>query len=405
MGRGPQCILSLELLGPFRVKILGEEIPIQNWISKKALLLLKYLAAKYGEKTPSDLLIDLFWPDSDFESAGANLHTTVYFLRRVLKEHTSGQKGCTDWIESANGLYWLRVSERVRIDVHDFTRLSRESETLVRQAPLKALEVGLTALELYRGSFLPEDLYADWAEEIRHSLQIRYVELAVRISRLLIEYTRDYKEAARISRQALGQDPYREELHQMLIRSLMALGRYPEAVRQYNSCAKILEEEFGVKPSGETQALLQQTNRPAASKQTSLPTVWGTDQMLVCERANFESILNFEQRRLQRTGQPAVVMTIALDEMAAEKHLEAIFAALAKSMRKNDVVTQWSPRLLLILLPGTDQNGALLVQGRIGANLGVEIASHCRFKNHILSESGGDLGPFRQLLTKRVWAF
>ena len=200
MNKPSECSLRVELLGPFRLAICGQRVPMEWWKSKKALLLLKYLASRHGEKIPSDVLIDFLWPDCELEASLHNLHTTIYFIRRLLKDHAPKHMSCSDWIQFHNGLYWLDDSDQVSVDVQEFRKLCRESEDMEKCNPLRSLELGLQALGLYRGCFLPEDLYADWTETVRENCSAQYVEVALRTSRILVDYQGDHKGAVSVCR-------------------------------------------------------------------------------------------------------------------------------------------------------------------------------------------------------------
>ncbi|NLJ81138.1 MAG: hypothetical protein GX335_08950 [Firmicutes bacterium] len=372
--------LSLELLGPFQLKIHGQAVPIANWKSKKALLLLKYLAARYDEKIPGDVLIDLLWTDADFETARSNLHSAVYCLRKTLKAHSRDLD--ENWIQCSNGLYWLEISATVFLDLQQFSKLNLESEHLEKKDPLKALSACLNALELHRGCFLPEDLYVEWTSDLRDSYNNQYVELVLRTSSLLLDYQLDAKKAISICRRALKHEPYQEELHQTLIRSFISAGRLPEAIRHYNKYAQVLVDEFDLEPCLRTKALLQEIRSPGLKKETALQST-----SPLCERPTFESVLGAEEIRLRRTKQPLAILTISLDEFAANKHIPDILSVLDKTLRKGDLATQWSKRLIAILLLEADEKGAALVQERIYSGLDARIASSCQFSNHILADS------------------
>ena len=289
MSNTPTCSLSLELLGPFRMHMAGQNLPTEKWKSKKALLLLKYLATRYGEKVPSEVLIDVLWSDKDFKTSIHTLHSTIYSLRKTLRDHTPTALPPPQWIQSGDGLYWLDPSERVSIDVQDFLKLIRESEHKERPDPERSLETGLQALALYRGTFLPENIYDEWTQSVRRTCCTKYVELALRTGRLLVAIRRDYKGAAAICRTALRHDPYREELYQLLMGCLIAMGRSPEAILQYNNCAKILRDEFGLEPCAELKALLKAIREGSAAAEESAECIQAeVGGVLACDRAVFE---------------------------------------------------------------------------------------------------------------------
>lgn len=400
MGDPLTCSLRLELLGPLRVNIAGQNLPIECWKSRKALLLLKYLATRYGEKTPSDVLIDFLWPDNEFETSMHNLHTTMYFLRKTLKDQTPEHLPCGEWILFSNGLYWLDTSGSVSVDVQDFFDLCRESEHTEQTEPAKSLEIGLRALELCRGKFLPEDPYAEWAESARENCRNKYVDLALRTGRLMIDLRGDHRGTAKLCRETLEQDPYREELHQLLMRCLAAMGRLPEAIFQYNAYAKMLRDELDLEPNGKTKALLEEIKRN--HKGLAVPASPGTDSVMICEQAAFRTIVSLEQRRLERTKRPMTLLTIALDEMSTTRHLNDVLAAVTKSMRKSDVVTQWSKGLLTILLSETDQTGAGVVERRIRNRLSVDIASRCCFNSQLLSPGDEVLSTLDSMVPAQI---
>ena len=58
------CHLQIGLLGSFTLIVDGKPVESDVWTSKKALAMLKYLAARPGRRIPTDVLIELLWPDA-----------------------------------------------------------------------------------------------------------------------------------------------------------------------------------------------------------------------------------------------------------------------------------------------------------------------------------------------------
>jgi DNA-binding SARP family transcriptional activator len=56
---------------------------------------------------------------------------------------------------------------------------------------------------------------------------------------------------------ALAVDPAREEVHRHIMRLHALAGHRTQAMRQYQSCERILMQELGVKPSASTRGLYE----------------------------------------------------------------------------------------------------------------------------------------------------
>jgi DNA-binding SARP family transcriptional activator len=64
-----------------------------------------------------------------------------------------------------------------------------------------------------------------------------------------------YQLAVRTAEDAIELEPFRERMHQLLMRVHVAAGNPAEALRAYDRCRRILAEELGVYPAAETAAL------------------------------------------------------------------------------------------------------------------------------------------------------
>ncbi|MCA1679989.1 MAG: bacterial transcriptional activator domain-containing protein, partial [Actinobacteria bacterium] len=94
-------------------------------------------------------------------------------------------------------------------------------------------------LELYRGELLPEDRYADWAQERRAEVRGRYLE-GLRV-------------AGRWEELAAA-DPADERAQRAVMRARLAAGDRPGAMRAFERLREALES-LGLEPSVETLAL------------------------------------------------------------------------------------------------------------------------------------------------------
>jgi hypothetical protein len=110
-----------------------------------------------------------------------------------------------------------------------------------------------TATEVYRGELLP-GYYEEWIFAERQRLFEAYLDTLQRLLRHY-EQSRDYTRALDVARRAVAADPTRESSHRDLMRLLSAAGEPSAVLHQYQELERLLWEQAGVKPSGETRAL------------------------------------------------------------------------------------------------------------------------------------------------------
>ncbi len=356
--------VQIRMFGAFELVVNGQQITLDQWKSKKALTLLKYLAARAGEKIPSDVLVDLLWPDADLESAGPSLHTAVYNARRVI-EPERNRKGRESRIRSSNGLYWYSMQEPDALDVKEFDASVAASKAQRSIDPEASLTEALCALELYRGDFLSEFLYEDWTAALRETYREMYLETVAAAANILKE-KKDHKGAVALLKAAISRDPFREELYQSAIENLIAADRYSEGMQLFKQCAEMLDEEFGLEPSEELRELVRKAKQPLSVLPKDLKAwVDGTANEVgafICNAPMFESMVDVERRRLRRHKRPFSLLSVTTkDEKAGEEMLHA----LQKALRESDVICQWRDGQVMALLPNTDELGASVVTRRL----------------------------------------
>lgn len=157
------------------------------------------------------------------------------------------------WLSLEDGLCW--------VDADSFLQGLKSAQYFKgRGENQKAKAVLSTTLPLYQGGFLQDFLYSDWLTRERNYLQEKWRE-AVLEQIALLKKTKEYEEASSLLRRALHFEPWREELHQLLISILLLRGKRGEALQQYQKCYQILKEELDLEPDQETKRLLQKITK------------------------------------------------------------------------------------------------------------------------------------------------
>jgi len=237
--------LAINLLGPVKVcRNPAEPLPEDTWKLAKSLHILCYIASRRNLRAPKDTLIDLFWADSDEETVSKNFHPTISLLRKALNREQIVKK---DFILYREGAYLLNPQYIYKIDTHEFERLLAEAREARQLGDLhQSAKLTTSAVELYSGGFL-EELYLDWAEELRSYYSEMYLEALKELIGHHIEQGEN-ESAIRFGQIILQHDPYREDVHCQVMEAQVRSGNRAAAIDQFDRLRKMLRRELGVDP-------------------------------------------------------------------------------------------------------------------------------------------------------------
>jgi DNA-binding SARP family transcriptional activator len=106
------------------------------------------------------------------------------------------------------------------------------------------------AVELYRGSYLAEDLYDEWTMIDRQRFTDAYLDALRRLSRYYLD-TGQYEKSMGASHRILAQDPCYEFGHRLIMECRVRLGQRTRALYQYRLYEQLLRQMFDARPSRE----------------------------------------------------------------------------------------------------------------------------------------------------------
>ena len=140
---------------------------------------------------------------------------------------------------------------RVQIDADEFEEAAKKGVDAARRGSTTEAEAELSkALELYRGDFLSDEPYAEWAYAERDRLRGLTTE-CLRLLATILATRDDIDGAARVLEQLAELEPYDAEVHRQLLTAWLRLGRRTEASRRYTSFRMRMLREFGEEPDFE----------------------------------------------------------------------------------------------------------------------------------------------------------
>lgn len=227
--------ISLRLLKGFALTIDHTRIPVCSSTQR----LIAFLALQDMPRSRT-YVAGILWPNVTASRANANLRSSLWRATRM--GHPIIDASSRE----------LAISKDIAVDLHGAVacahRLldnSRACDDILTMQTLADLSADL----------LPEWPGNDWMlieQEQYH--QLRLYALESMTERLTA--ARRHGEAVAAGLTAVRTEPLRESAHRVLMKAHLAAGNRGAALRQYEQCHRILQDELGLEPSPSLRALL-----------------------------------------------------------------------------------------------------------------------------------------------------
>ncbi|MBN9417251.1 MAG: FHA domain-containing protein [Candidatus Eremiobacteraeota bacterium] len=241
--RGPK--LNIHSLGVLQVLRGQETIPEKSWRTNNVRWLLARVALDWGRPVPTDLLLELFWPDLPVASSKNNLNFSLSTLRAVLRSSAHPEVD-----------YFIRTRNTLQLHPdllgeHDYLLLQEALMSARQLHPGAACNYWKKALQLYRGPYL-DGCFMDWAQEVRQRTHADVLEGG----RALLGHLhsiQDWEAIVAVAPQVLGLDACCQASSAQWMRAQIERGNPHEAFRIYETCVQNLDRELGVGPGPEVK--------------------------------------------------------------------------------------------------------------------------------------------------------
>jgi ATP/maltotriose-dependent transcriptional regulator MalT/DNA-binding SARP family transcriptional activator len=244
----PVIDLSIKMLGPVEI-IRDPTRPLlpDAWTTRRARDILCFVASRRQHRASKDLIIDTFWGEIEPDVIERNFHPTVSHIRKALN---SNQTLKQNLLLYRDGDYLLNPDFAYRIDVEEFDQLVARGEIHRRARDFdQCLQCYQSAIELYRGEFM-QGSYDAWVDEQRSYYRKQYLQLIESLARVA-QNVGDWFKSIQLAHQILQDDPFREDIHCLLMRAHAALGNKSAVREQFETLKLLLQNELGVEPGAE----------------------------------------------------------------------------------------------------------------------------------------------------------
>ncbi|MGN7478725.1 response regulator [Solibacillus silvestris] len=220
-------------------QLLNQEKQTMKWRTKKAKELFLYLWLYQQKPNLNVLIMEILWPNSEYDKGSANMHTTIYHLRKLFKEN-----GVENPIELVNNHYRLNIN--VKSDYEELQEIlnkEKHSELDIQQV-----------LNIYQSDFLENEDY-DWAIKIKNDTKQQVLHVLERYA----ENPTTENTLLKLSclQKILLLDEYNERFMFKVLQFLIQNNRKMECMEFYNEIKNKLEEDLKIPVPKEIEQLYE----------------------------------------------------------------------------------------------------------------------------------------------------
>lgn len=245
--------IQINVLGKFKLTRGEDSITEKEWsAAKKPQMLLKALITRKAENVVIDQLIDDLWPDTSQKLGRQNFNVVLHRLRKVLGSSVTGKD--SPYVSLQGNTVSLNRS-LVSLDIDEFLSLQKLARKAEQAGDIKdSISFGNSAIELYKGDYLEDELYTPWTTLKREETRAVYVDILERTASHC-ERQGNTRKSIDLYKLLIKSDPVFEEAYRKLMLLYSHFGMRSEAVRIYDECRRALDRELGVEPDELTTAI------------------------------------------------------------------------------------------------------------------------------------------------------
>ena len=246
--------LQVRTMGTFEVINLNSKIENKEWGRDKTIQLFQFfITSRHRRALHKEQIIDRLWEDVDTKAGDQNFKVALHGINKVLEPDRKSRTEAK-YILRQGLTYQLNLKE-IWIDVDALEQYVAIGNQAYSEYPQLSKEAYQEAIDLHEGIYLPNRLYEDWSSEERERIQVLILNAIMALCELI--YTDQPMECIRLAQKAIQIDRAWEEAYRIQMKAYIINGNRPMAIKTYNKCIDVLEEEFGIEPLPETKAVMK----------------------------------------------------------------------------------------------------------------------------------------------------
>lgn len=245
--------IKVQTLGNFHVWKNGQLLTPKDWGRDKAVQLFQFfVTSRHRNALHKEQITDRLW-EEDGEKGDQTFKVALHGLNKALEPEKKSHAEAR-YISRIGLAYQLNTND-IWIDSDIFEKCIAIGNRVLTEQPRLAQMAYRHAITLYQGIYLPDRIYEDWSCDERERLQVLALGTFTTLGELILND--NPLESIRLSQQALLIDAAWEDAYRIQIEAYFLKGNRPMAIKTYQQCEKVLEDEMGISPLPETKKLFK----------------------------------------------------------------------------------------------------------------------------------------------------
>lgn len=399
MPMNERSVIYINMLGGFRLSV-GDAVT-SDAVSHTHQLwnLLEYLIAFRNKTISQGELIEALWPNNSSDNPANALKNLVYRIRTTFAAQNIPY--AKDMIVFSRGSYRWNNELPCEVDIERFEELSRDAG--LESDPHKKVDAYLTAIDLYRGDFLPGSSYEEWVVPLASYFRSIYFKNVYTAANLLMEMER-YDDLRVMCERAIIIDPFEENANRYYILSLIRQNKQSAALEHYNHVMELFYRELGVRPSESIRALYREITKTINSVETDLSIIKedlsegrNITSAFYCDYEVFKNLYRLEARAATRSGQSIFIALLTVTDGSnnvpelklLSTVMDHLLSIIRQGLRKGDVISRFSSTQFVLMLPALTYENGQMVLDRVSK----KFKASFRYKNIRLHTTLQPLDP------------
>jgi len=245
------AIIRIQTLGRFNLWRNNDKVDSKEWGRDKTVQLIQYLISnRQRHALHKEKIMDHLWEDGgdrDFKVAMHGVNKVLEPERPsrtepsyVIRQGVSYQLDLNKiWIDVDALEHYIIIGNEAFGEDEEISKIAYKS-----------------AIALYQGVYLPNRVFEDWSSEEREKTQILILGAYVILAEILLN--EKPLESIRLAQCAIAIDKTWEDAYRLQMQAYIIKGNRPQAIKAYQKCADVLDEEYGIDPLPATKKLLEE---------------------------------------------------------------------------------------------------------------------------------------------------